>query len=86
MDISHFVQSFPVVTRTYMAGALLTTAACALDVLSPFSLYLSWTMVFEKGQVWRLFTNFFFFGAKFSLEFLFHMFFLSVATGGEEQY
>jgi len=27
-------------------------------------------------QVWRLFTNFFFFGAKFSLEFLFHMFFL----------
>jgi hypothetical protein len=27
-------------------------------------------------QFWRLFTNFFFFGAKFSLEFLFHMFFL----------
>jgi Derlin-2/3 len=118
MDLTHFVQSFPVVTRTYMAGALLTTAACALDVLSPFSLYLSWSMVIEKGQVrwaavccyktnqevrragccmltlislslssfygpcvllaqvWRLFTNFFFFGAKFSLEFLFHMFFL----------
>jgi len=71
-----FVRSFPVVTRTYLAGALLTTAACALEVLSPFSLYFSWTLVVEKGQVWRILTNFFFFGAKFSLEFLFHMFFL----------
>jgi hypothetical protein len=43
--MDQWVQSFPVVTRTYMAGALLTTAACALDVLSPFSLYLSWSMV-----------------------------------------
>jgi len=37
-----------------MAAALLTTAACALDVLSPFSLYFSWTMVYEKGQVGRI--------------------------------
>ena len=59
-----------------MAAALLTTAACALDIVSPFSLYYSWTMVWDRGQFWRVFTNFFFFGAKFSLEFLFHMFFL----------
>lgn len=64
------------ITRTYMAAALLTTAACALDIVSPFSLYYSWTMVWDRGQFWRVFTNFFFFGAKFSLEFLFHMFFL----------
>jgi hypothetical protein len=132
-SLEQFIASFPPITRTYMAAALLTTAACALDVLSPFSLYFSWVMVYEKGQVrraatrrrhtstqhddqinsalcsirwgtvpqsltgyssvcsvlpvattihcllfqfWRLFTNFFFFGAKFSLEFLFHMFFL----------
>jgi len=33
-------------------------------------------LIFYKFQVWRLLTNFFFFGARFSLDFLFHMFFL----------
>jgi len=66
----------PPVTRTYMAGAFLTTAACALDLISPFSLYFSSKLIFYKLQVWRLLTNFFFFGAKFSLDFLFHMFFV----------
>lgn len=74
--MDQWVQSFPPITRTYAACALLTTAACALDVLSPFSLYFSWPMVVHKGQVWRIVTNFFFFGAKFSFDFLFHMFFL----------
>jgi len=59
-----------------MAGALLTTAACALDLLSPFALYFSLPMIWYKHQYWRLVTNFFFFGANFSLDFLFHMFFL----------
>ena len=50
-SLEQFIASFPPITRTYMAAALLTTAACALDVLSPFSLYFSWVMVYEKGQV-----------------------------------
>jgi len=75
-SLEQWIKDFPVVTRTYVASALLTTAACALDLISPFSLYFSFTMVWQKGQFWRIFTNFFFFGAKFSLEFLFHMFFL----------
>lgn len=54
----------------------MTTAACALDLVSPFSLYFSATLIFQKYQFWRLFTNFFFFGGSFSLDFLFHMFFL----------
>ena len=32
-------------------------------------------LIVNKGQVWRLFTNFLFFGT-FSLDFLFHMYFL----------
>ena len=47
-----------------------------LDLVSPFSLYFNINLVFSKLQIWRLFTNFFFFGAL-SVDFLFHMFFLA---------
>ena len=75
-SLEQWIKDFPVITRTYMAGALLTTAACALDLLSPFSLYFSLPMIVQRHQYWRLVTNFFFFGQNFSLDFLFHMFFL----------
>lgn len=71
----HFVD-VPIVTRTYMVAALVTTAACALDLISPFALYLNIRMIFKKLQFWRVVTNFLFFGSKFNIEFLFHMFFL----------
>mmetsp|Transcript_11168 Transcript_11168/g.27447 ORF Transcript_11168/g.27447 Transcript_11168/m.27447 type:complete len:253 (+) Transcript_11168:286-1044(+) len=75
-QLEQWIREIPPVTRTYMIGAFLTTAACALDLVSPFSLYFSATLIFQKFQFWRLITNFFFFGGSFSLDFLFHMFFL----------
>jgi len=74
--LDQIFREIPIVTRTYMIGAFITTAACALDLISPFSLYLNYSLVFQKYQFWRLITNFVFFGSKFSLDFLFHMFFL----------
>lgn len=68
-------KEIPVVTRTYLTLSFVTTGACALDLISPYSLYFNLKLVFFKFQVWRLFTNFFFFGS-FGLDFLFHMFFL----------
>jgi hypothetical protein len=65
----------PVISRTYLTASFVTTAACALDLVSPFSLYYNFNLIFRNGEVWRLLTNFFFFG-KFSLEFIFHMYFL----------
>ena len=65
----------PPVTRGYLTASVVTTAVCALEVVSPFSLYFSARLIVVKLQVWRLFTNFFFFGSL-SLDFLFHMFFL----------
>jgi Derlin-2/3 len=59
-----------------IAGAFLTTCACSVDIISPFSLYYSWHLIVMRGQIWRLVSNFFFFSPRFSLEFLFHMFFL----------
>jgi Derlin-2/3 len=65
----------PVVSRLYLTGAFLTTAACAVDMITPFSLYYSWELVTTEGQIWRLWTSYLFFGA-FSVDFLFHMYFL----------
>ena len=65
----------PVVSRVYLTASFVTTAACALDLVSPFALYYNFSLIFHKGQLWRLATNFFFFG-MFSLDFLFHMYFL----------
>lgn len=65
----------PVVSRVYLTGAFLTTAACAVDIISPFSLYFNWDLVFSQGQIWRLATSYMFFGT-FSVDFLFHMYFL----------
>lgn len=65
----------PIVSRVYLTASFITTAACALDVISPFSLYFNFGLIVYKGQLWRIITNFLFFGL-FSLDFLFHMYFL----------
>ena len=65
----------PPISRLYLTGAFLTTAACAVDLISPFSLYFNWDLVFVQGQLWRLVTSYLFFGV-FSIDFLFHMYFL----------
>ena len=66
----------PPITRTYVTGAALVTGLCSLELVSPFSLYFNLNLVVFKLQVWRLVTNFFFFGAL-GIDFLFHMFFLA---------
>ena len=74
-DILEWYLEIPVVSRTYLTASFVTTAACALELVSPFSLYYNFKLIFHEGEVWRLLTNFLFFG-KFSLEFVFHMYFL----------
>jgi len=77
MALNDWIKDIPIVTRTYVVGSLLTTAVCAVDLVSPYSLYFSFKLVTEKLQFWRIFTTFFFFGSRFSLDLLFHMFFLA---------
>ena len=69
----------PVISRLYLTGAFLTTAACAVDLISPFTLYFNWNLVYNEGQIWRLITPYLFFGV-FSVDFLFHMYFLVRTT------
>jgi len=75
VDLMGWYMEIPLVSRLYLTGAFLTTAACAVDIISPFSLYFSWDLVFTQGQIWRLVTSYLFFGV-FSVDFLFHMYFL----------
>nr|XP_023502782.1 derlin-3 isoform X2 [Equus caballus] len=64
----------PAVTRTYTAACVLTTAA-VLELLSPFQLYFNPHLVLRKFQVWRLVTNFLFFG-PLGFSFFFNMLFV----------
>jgi len=64
----------PVVTRVYTTACILTTAAVQLDVVNPFQLYFNPLLIFKNYQVWRLVTNFLFFGT-FGFNFLFNMIF-----------
>ena len=45
--------------------------------MTPLQLYFSVKAAFTNMQLWRAFTNFFYFGSL-SLDFVFHMFFLCV--------
>lgn len=74
-DFMSWYMDIPVVSRIYFTSAFLTTAGCAMDLISPFSLYFSFDLIFFEGQIWRLITTFLFFG-MFSIDFLFHMYFL----------
>lgn len=64
----------PAVTRTYTTACVLTTIAVQLDILSPFQLYFNHSLILKKYQLWRLFTNFTFFGT-IGFNFIFNMIF-----------
>jgi len=68
-------KSMPIITKSYMTACVITSLAVQLDVLHPLDLYLSFPLVTQKLEIWRLITNFFFFD-RFGLNFLFHMYFL----------
>eukprot|EP00978_Attheya_sp_CCMP212_P007411 scaffold17185_cov56-Attheya_sp.AAC.1 len=74
-DMMSWYMEIPVISRLYFTGAFLTTAACAVDMISPYNLYFNWDLIFSQGQVWRLVTTYLFFG-MFSVDFMFHMYFL----------
>lgn len=75
MAIEDWYKQLPPVTRAYITLSCLTTAGCALDVITRYNIYFNARLIFQKGEVWRLLTTFMFFG-DLGLDFVFHMFFL----------
>ena len=74
-DLLQWYYDIPVVSRVYLTAAVATTTACFLDLVSPLTLYYNYDLIVGKGQYWRLLSSFLFFGS-FSLDFLFHMYFV----------
>ena len=68
-------RNLPPITRGYLTASFAATLVCQLEFVSPLLLYLDFGLVFGKLELWRLLTNFCFFG-KFSMNFVFSMFFL----------
>ncbi|XP_065568559.1 derlin-2-like [Artemia franciscana] len=64
----------PPVTRTYLTACAITTLAVELQLVTPFQLYFNPYLIFEKYQVWRVFTSFLFFGGL-GFNLLFNMIF-----------
>ncbi|KAG6474820.1 derlin-2.2-like [Zingiber officinale] len=74
--VEDWYKQMPIITRSYITAAVVTTIGCSLEIISPHNLYLNSTRIVEQYEIWRLVTNFFFF-RKMDLDFLFHMFFLA---------
>eukprot|EP01122_Echinamoeba_exundans_P011705 TRINITY_DN4749_c0_g1_i1.p1 TRINITY_DN4749_c0_g1~~TRINITY_DN4749_c0_g1_i1.p1 ORF type:complete len:250 (+),score=25.53 TRINITY_DN4749_c0_g1_i1:76-825(+) len=75
MQVDRWYRNLPIITKAYMTACCLTTLAVHLDLINALDIFLNFNLVTQKLQVWRLVTNFFFFGG-FDLSFIFHMTFL----------
>ena len=72
MDI---LMEIPPITRAYVVACLGVNGAVQLGFLSPYHLYFNNKLIWEQKEVWRLATNFLYFGPM-GLNFLFHFLFL----------
>lgn len=75
MPLEDWYKQLPLITRIYVTLCFLTTAGCALEIITPFNIYFNARLIFQKLELWRLISNFCFFGSL-GLDFVFHMFFL----------
>eukprot|EP00300_Choanocystis_sp_HF-7_P006925 c14987_g1_i1.p1 GENE.c14987_g1_i1~~c14987_g1_i1.p1 ORF type:complete len:230 (-),score=49.18 c14987_g1_i1:157-846(-) len=73
--LGEWFMEVPVITRTYLTLAVITTVACGIDVVTPFHLYLNQHLILTRYEVWRAVTTFCYFGS-FGVDFMFHMFFM----------
>ncbi|XP_052797929.1 derlin-2-like [Mya arenaria] len=64
----------PPMTRTYTTACVLTTLAVQLDFVTPFQIYFNQELIFKRFQLWRLVTNFLYFG-PIGFNFLFNLIF-----------
>lgn len=74
-DFFGWYHEIPLISKLYLTSAVGITTACFLDLVSPLTLYYNYELILNKGQYWRIITSFLFFGS-FSIDFLFHMYFV----------
>ena len=67
-----FFQQSPIITKIITLSSIGISLLTWSEIVSPYSLYLNYNLIFKKFQIWRIFTNFFYFG-NFSLSLVLHM-------------
>ena len=67
------------ICKTWLTLAVVTTVGIQFKFVNPEWIYLNFDFVFKRFHIWRLITNFFFFG-QFSFGWLIQMFILSRYT------
>lgn len=67
-----FFQQSPKITKILTLSCIAVSLITFFDILSPLSLYLNYKLIFKNFEIWRIFTNFFYFG-EFNLSFIVHM-------------
>ncbi|OEL31024.1 Derlin-2.2 [Dichanthelium oligosanthes] len=59
--VEEWYRQMPIITRSYLTAAVVTTVGCALEIISPYHLYLNPKRVVQQYEIWRLVTNFLYF-------------------------
>ncbi|CAG8598493.1 13870_t:CDS:2, partial [Ambispora leptoticha] len=61
IPVEDWYYEVPVITRTYLTAAVMTSLAVQVGLVSPFQLYFNYGLTFWNYQYWRLITNFLYF-------------------------
>jgi len=67
-----FFQQSPKITKILTLSSIFISLLTWFEIISPYSLYINYQLIFKKFQIWRILTNFFYFG-KFNLSLILHM-------------
>ncbi|AQK61556.1 derlin2 [Zea mays] len=59
--VEEWYRQMPIITRSYLTAAVVTTVGCTLEIISPYHLYLNPKLVVQHYEIWRLVTNFLYF-------------------------
>nr|DAD20529.1 TPA_asm: hypothetical protein HUJ06_021992 [Nelumbo nucifera] len=59
--VEEWYKQMPIITRSYLTAAIVTTVGCSLEIISPYNLYLNPNLVVRQYEFWRLITNFLYF-------------------------
>jgi len=83
--VEDWYNSLPLVTKSYWSVAVVTSLAATIRLIPSYYLYLDWSIVINKFQIWRILTNFIFFAelSPMTAMYLIFMLTLLVRHGSE---
>ncbi|KAJ1991261.1 hypothetical protein H4R33_001422 [Dimargaris cristalligena] len=73
--IEQWYREVPPISRIYLTALIAVTLAAHIGSVTMFQLYYDFELTFFRGQLWRLFTTFLYFG-PFSFNWAFHTYFM----------